>query len=104
MRLPCINRQSFGSIVNKQSSDECFQKPMIISIKPPEETEIKWLLTNPGSETRRIAGLMEEREVGEMIDASTDHAMLVVLGYFAQALALVEDRWGNARGPTVGRR
>jgi hypothetical protein len=64
---------------------------MIISIKPPEETEIKWLLSNPGSETRRIAGLMEEREVGEMIDVSTDHAMLVVLGHFAQALALVEE-------------
>lgn len=86
-----INRPPFGSIPNKQSADECFQKPMINLLKPPEEIEVKWLLPKPNAEARRIAVLVEEREVGEMIDARTDHAMLVVLGHFAQALALVEE-------------
>ena len=85
-----INRQPFGSIENKQATDESFRNPMINSIKSLEETEIKWLLPKPGSEARRIAGLMEQREVGE-IDTPTDHAMLVVLGHFAHALALVEE-------------
>ena len=83
-------RQPFGCISNKQSSDEHIQKPMIIPIKPPAEIEIKWLMSKPDAETRRIAGLVAEREVGEMIDATTDHAMLVVLGHFAQALEVVE--------------
>ena len=43
----------------------------------------------PSSEALRIAGLVGEQDVGEEIDATTDHAWLVVLGYFAQALGLV---------------
>ncbi len=83
-------RQPFGCISNKQSSDERIQKPVIIPIKPPEEIEIKWLMSKPDVEARRIAALVEEREVGEMIDATTDHAMLVVLGHFAGALEVAE--------------
>jgi hypothetical protein len=86
-----INQQPFGFISNKQSTDEYFQKPIIISFKSPEEIEIKWMLPKADPEARRIAALVAEREVGEMIDATTDHAMLVVLGHFAQALALVEE-------------
>jgi hypothetical protein len=43
----------------------------------------------PSSEALRITGLVGEQDVGEEIDATTDHAWLVVLGYFAQALGLV---------------
>lgn len=82
--------QRYGTITNKQSRDERIQRPMIIPLEPPEEIEIKWLLPKPGAEARRIAVLVGEGEVGEMIDATTDHAMLVVLGHFAQALAVVE--------------
>ena len=43
----------------------------------------------PSPEARRIAALIGEQVVGEAIDATTDHAWLVVLGYFAQALGLI---------------
>jgi len=83
-------RQAFGRIRNKQSNDEPNQPAMIIPIESPVETGIKWMLPKSDLEARRIAGLVAEGEVGEMIDATTDHAMLVVLGHFAQALAVVE--------------
>jgi len=44
--------------------------------------------------------------VGEAIDATTDHAWLVVLGYFAEALGLVAGLAGvpieQRRGPDCG--
>jgi hypothetical protein len=83
-------RQAFGCLRNKQSNDEAKQPAMIIPIKPPVETEIKWMLPQSDLEARRIAGLVAEGEVDQMIDATTDHAMLVVLGHFAQTLAVVE--------------
>jgi hypothetical protein len=43
----------------------------------------------PSPEARRIGALIGEQVVGEAIDATTDHAGLVVLGYFAQALGLI---------------
>jgi hypothetical protein len=45
--------------------------------------------SKPGPEARRMAQLIGERVVGEAIDATTDHAWLIVLGYVAQALGLV---------------
>jgi hypothetical protein len=45
--------------------------------------------SKPGPEAQRMAQLIGERVVGEAIDASTDHAWLIVLGYVAQALGLV---------------
>jgi hypothetical protein len=65
------------------------QKPMIIPTEPPREVEIKWLPTEPSPEAIRIAELVGDQEVGEALDATTDHAWLVVLGHFAQALELV---------------
>ncbi len=61
------------------------QKAMEMPIKPPDKIEIKWFK----SETVRIAELVGEQEIEEEIDATTDHAWLVVLGHFAQALKLV---------------
>ena len=81
--------QPFGFISAKQSH-ECIEKPSLIPFKVPGKMEVKWM-PPADSEARRIAALVEKREVGEMIDATTDHAMLVVLGHFAQALDLVKE-------------
>jgi hypothetical protein len=61
--------------------------------------------SNP--EARRIAELVGDQIVGDEIDAMTDHAWLIVLGYFAQALGLVtgleavpvKQRKGSECGP-----
>ena len=61
--------------------------------------------SNP--EARRIAELIGEQVIGDEIDATTDHAWLIVLGYFARALGLVagleaipvEQRKGPECGP-----
>lgn len=46
------------------------------------------------SPAERMAALVGERRVAEELDATTDHAWLVVLGQFAQALGLVQDLEG----------
>jgi hypothetical protein len=43
----------------------------------------------PSPEARRLAELIGDLVIGDEIDATTGHAWLVVLGYFAQALGLV---------------
>lgn len=43
----------------------------------------------PSPEARRLAELIGDLMIGDEIDATTGHAWLVVLGYFAQALGLV---------------
>ena len=40
-------------------------------------------------ELKQVVELIGEREIGDEIDATTDHAWLIVLGHFAQALDLV---------------
>jgi hypothetical protein len=72
-----------------------------------DRSEVKITLSEPSSEARRIAHLVGEQDVGEAIDVTTDHAWLVVLGYFAQALELmaklakvpVDQRKGPDCGP-----
>jgi hypothetical protein len=62
----------------------------IIPMVPQENAyEVKMRPSEPSLESRRIAQLIGERVVGEAIDATTDHAWLVVLGYVAQVLGLV---------------
>jgi hypothetical protein len=51
--------------------------------------KLKMMLSDPNAEARRIAELVGNRVVSEEIDATTDHAWLVVMGYMAQALKLV---------------
>ena len=43
------------------------------------------------SQAERIAAWVGERSVGDELDATTDHAWLVVMGQFAQALGLVKE-------------
>lgn len=62
----------------------------VISVVP--QRNVYQVETQPDKinpEARRIAELIGERVVGDEIDATTDHALLIVLGYFAQALGLV---------------
>jgi len=64
----------------------------LISAPPPEEVRtFRRTPRTPSDEALRIAGLVEEQDVGEEIDATTDHAWLVVLGYFVKALGLVSE-------------
>lgn len=69
--------------------DGSAQRPMLIPTEPQGEVEIKWLLKKPSPEAIQIAELVGRQEVGESLDTTTDHAWLVVLGHFAQALGLV---------------
>jgi hypothetical protein len=62
----------------------------VISTPSTEDVrKLKRTSIEPSTEALRIAGLVGGQDVGEEIDATTDHAWLVVLGYFAQALGLV---------------
>ena len=55
-----------------------------------EGYQIKWpWQVEPSVEAVQIANLVGEQAVGEVIEATTDHAWLVVVGHFAQALGLV---------------
>jgi hypothetical protein len=67
--------------------------PLRIHLAPSQEDMRTFKRTprTPSSEALRIAELVAERDVGEEIDATTDHAWLVVLGYFARALGLVSE-------------
>jgi len=84
---------------------------MPLSLTPlmPSGDNGKLKITDPGSsaEARWIAELVGNRVIGEEIDATTDHAWLVVMGYLAQALGLIagleavpiEQREGPNCGP-----
>ena len=65
--------------------------PLRITLTPPTEDvrKLKRATIKPDSEALRIAELVGEQDVGKEIDATTDHAWLVVLGYFAQVLGLL---------------
>ena len=67
--------------------------PLRVTLTPPtgDVGKLKRMSIKPSSECLRIAELVAEQAVGEEIDATTDHAWLVVLGYFAQALGLVSE-------------
>ena len=67
--------------------------PLRIRLVPPQGDVRTFRRTpsTPSSEALRMAELVAERDVGEEIDATTDHAWLVVLGYFSQALGLVSE-------------
>jgi hypothetical protein len=41
-------------------------------------------------EAERIAALVRDRDLGQAVDASTDHALLVLLGEYARQLGLIE--------------
>ena len=65
--------------------------PLTIMPLPPagDNGKLKIPGTEPSAEARWIADLVGDRIIGEEIDATTDHAWLVVLGYLGQALGLI---------------
>jgi hypothetical protein len=64
------------------------RQPSIIPISAKAGV-IRLVFKEPDPEARLMAELVGERKVGEAIDVTTDHAWLVVLGHFAQALGVV---------------
>lgn len=84
------------TIVKRKSAN--FGKTPIVSEKPVRLPSVRPIL--PCQEVRvvvkppeadLIADLVGEQKVGQEIDATTHHAWLVVLGHFAQALAVVSE-------------
>ena len=75
--------------LDRKSGGLSAQKPIIMAPVPSEKVETKWVYKESNPEAERIAELVGKQEVNEEIDATTDHAWLVVLGHFAQALSLV---------------
>jgi hypothetical protein len=55
-----------------------------------KQEPIRLVFKEPEPEAKLMAEMVGDREVGEAIDATTDHAWLVVLGHFAQALGVVQ--------------
>ena len=76
--------------LDKLSGGLSAQKPMIIPTEAQGKVEVKWLFKGASPEAVQIAALVGNQELDEVIDATTDHAWLVVLGHFAQALGVVE--------------
>src|SRR3972149_1453685 len=48
------------------------------------------LRAGPRYEAERIATLVGDREVGDVLDATTDHAWLVLLGQYARQIGLID--------------
>jgi len=65
-------------------------RPSLIPPSAPEGEE-QLVMKEVKPEASLLADLVGFREVGEEIDATTDHAWLVVLGHFAQALEVVTE-------------
>lgn len=64
--------------------------------------QVPVVLVKSDSEACRLAELMGEREMGETLDATTEHAWLVVLGHLAQAWGLVTGLEGVPIGQRQG--
>lgn len=73
----------------------------VIPVVPQRDT-----FSGSSPEARRLAKLIGDLVIGDEIDATTGHAWLVVLGYFAQALGLVTGLeaapLGQRKGPECG--
>jgi hypothetical protein len=110
MIIPSDTRERPDDILDGTFQEEVLAKmPLrIVPLLPQgERYGFKMVSSEPSPEACQMAQLIGERIVGEGIDATTDHAWLVVLGYFAQALELVagleavpvEQRQGPDCGP-----
>jgi len=87
--------QPLGPVLTELLTDERFSDRQVLNLNfrsAGEQYQIKWPWeVEPKAEAIQMAELVGERAVGEAIDATTDHAWLVVLGQFAQALGLVAE-------------
>jgi len=76
--------------VDKLGGGLSAQNPMIIPTEAQGKVEVKWLFKKTSLEAAQIAELVGHQELDEVIDTTTEHAWLVVLGHFAQGLGVVE--------------
>jgi hypothetical protein len=85
--------EPLGPVLAELLPEERFSDRRGLKLGPAEELyQVKWpWQVEPRAEAIRIAELVGEQVVGEVIEARTDHAWLVVLGHFAQALGLVAE-------------
>ena len=65
--------------------------PLCPTLPMPAEDNGYLTFSAPSAEARWIAELVGDLVVGEEIDATTDHAWLVVIGYLGQALGLIAE-------------
>lgn len=92
---PKAKMQSLGPILAEVMAQECASDSYVLNRilgRAEAGYQIKWSRQGePRAEAVQIANLVGEQAVGEVIEATTDHAWLVVLGHFAQALGLVAE-------------
>jgi hypothetical protein len=82
-----------SNFLRKLMADALATKPLFImpQMPPGDDEKMKMIFPEPRAEALWIAELMGDCVVGEEIDATTDHAWLVVMGHLAQALGLIEE-------------
>jgi hypothetical protein len=82
-----------NNFLGKLMADALTTMPLPLTPLMPsgDNGKLKMMLPEPSAEARRIAELVGDRVVGEEIDATSDHAWLVVTGYLAQALGLITE-------------
>lgn len=87
--------QSLGPVLAELMADECAWDSYVLNRildQSKERYQPRWpWQVEPSVEASRLAELVGEQAVGEVIEATTEHAWLVVLGHFAQALGLVAE-------------
>ena len=97
-------RSIFGEIIAKTLAT--MPLPIMPLMPPGDNGKLKMPCPEPSAEDRWIAELVGDRVVGEEIDATTDHAWLVVMGNLGQALGLIAGLEGvpiqQRQGPKSG--
>jgi len=91
MIIPSVTTKvkPFSLIWEEFLAERASGQPDIIALSAKVGT-VSLVFKEAEPEARLMASLVGERAVGEAIDATTDHAWLVVLGHFAQALGVVQ--------------
>jgi len=82
------NRKLFSPTWEEFLAERASRQPSIIPLTAKTDT-IRLVFKEPDPQAKVVATLVGDCEVGQEIDATTDHAWLVVLGHFGQALGLV---------------
>jgi hypothetical protein len=70
---------------------ETAARTLLLMPRSVPASEIQIVFREVEAEARWLADVVGERQVAEAIDTTTDHAWLVVLGHFAQALGVVRE-------------
>jgi hypothetical protein len=108
MIIPSQTKQHIGDTPDNALEKALAEIPLrVIPVVPRGDVqEVHWTPGELSPEVRRITQLIGDRVVGAAIDATTDHAWLIVLGYFAQVLGLVTGLGavpiGQRKGPESG--